>query len=112
LRRRLEGHADLDAVADAVEVLVADSAFASFDQLGSLRLPSLVVASHDQWDALHPRRTAEAYASALAAAQLVSEAPDHVPLAWRPRRIAQLVAQFARRVPFPTRSPTWSPCLD
>jgi pimeloyl-ACP methyl ester carboxylesterase len=98
LRRRLDDHADLGAVADAVEGLVEDVAFASLEQLGAIRVPAVVVASHDRWDGLHPYATAEAWAHALPRGRLVAEAPDHVPLAWRPRRVAELVAEFAREL--------------
>lgn len=103
LHRRLERHADLDAVADAVEGLVPDVAFSSFDQLRALRVPSVVVASRDHWDGLHPYEIAAAWAQALPRGRLVCEPPGRVPLAWRPRRLADLVADFAARLAVPAK---------
>lgn len=107
LRRRLESHADLAAVADAVEVLVEDVAFSPLERLNEIRVPSLVVASHDRWDRLHPYRTAEAWADALPDGRLVTEPPHRAPLAWRPRRLAELVVRFAHERLRPRRSTPW-----
>ena len=100
-RQRLEGHHDLGAVADAVEVVPRSSAFdGGLDALRSLELPVLVVASRDSSDPGHPLEVAEAYVERLPDAELAVEDEGHSPLAWQGARLSRTIADFlSRRLP-------------
>lgn len=94
-RARMEKHRHLDAVAEAMRVIATSQPFDSIDELEFLDLPTLVVASHDDADPGHPYAVAEAYASKLPAARLVSEERGKSPLAWQGGRLAREIARFA-----------------
>ena len=97
-RQRLEGHRDLGAVADAVEVVPRSTAFVGgLEALGSLDLPVLLVGSRDEADPGHPLEVAEAYADALPRAELAIEDAGHSPLAWQGARLSRTIADFLSR---------------
>jgi pimeloyl-ACP methyl ester carboxylesterase len=106
LRDRLTGHDDLGAVADAVQVLMRDRAFDRFGELAAVRCPVLVVGSRDDLDPLHPLKVACAYRRALPGSTWACEEPGRLPIAWRGRRLAQLVLKLAQPAPStPARAP-------
>lgn len=97
-RQRLEAHRDLEAVADAIEVVPRSSAFqGGLEALRSLDLPVLVVASRDESDPGHPREVAEAYVETLPRAELAIEEEGDSPLAWQGARLSRTIAEFLSR---------------
>lgn len=93
-RERMLLHRDRGAVVEALRQVPRSRPFAGLEELESLRLPALVVASHDDADPGHPRVVAEAYAARLPLARLVGEAPGESPLAWQGGRLAREIAAF------------------
>jgi pimeloyl-ACP methyl ester carboxylesterase len=98
ITQRLGTHRDLLAVADALAAVPRSRPFESFSQLATITAPTLVIASRDEADPEHPRATAEAYAEAIAGAELAIEEEGRSPLAWQggqlSRRVAALVASL------------------
>jgi pimeloyl-ACP methyl ester carboxylesterase len=101
-RRRFERHLDLEAVADALEVILRAKPFRAFAQLQAIGVPALVVGTRDQFDPRHPLALAEAYAAALPNVEFACEEPGSVPLGWGGRRLSALIARLAERA-------TWEP---
>jgi len=95
-RERMLRHRDLKAVAAALREVPRSRPFGDLEELGSIEVPALVVASHDAADPGHPYETAAAYAEHLPQARLVSEAEGHSPLAWQGGRLSREIAGFAR----------------
>jgi pimeloyl-ACP methyl ester carboxylesterase len=93
-RERLLTHEHPDAVAEAIREVPRDQPFDGLSELEFLDLPALVVASHDEVDPGHPRAVAEAYASRLPHARLISEQPGESPLAWQGGRLSREIAAF------------------
>jgi pimeloyl-ACP methyl ester carboxylesterase len=93
-RDRMLGHRHLGAVVEALREVPASRPFGSLDELAALTVPTLVVASGDQADPGHPRAVAEAYASRIPGARLVSEAAGSSPLAWQGGRLSREIAAF------------------
>lgn len=93
-RERLGVHRHLDALVDALREVPASRPFESLEQLGSLDLPTLVVASRDEADPGHPYAAAEAYAEAIPGARLISEAEGESPLAWQGGRLSREIRSF------------------
>jgi len=93
-RERIERNERLDAVAAALRETPRSRPFGGLEQLGSLDLPALVVASGDEADPGHPRQVAEAYAERLPQARLIGEAEGESPLAWQGGRLAREIAAF------------------
>ena len=93
-RDRLGHHRDLGAVVEAIREVPRSIPFDGIAELGGLDLPVLVVASHDEADPGHPHSVAEAYATALPNATLISEEPGQSPLAWQGGRLSREIAAF------------------
>lgn len=93
-RERMLEHEHLPAVVEALREVPRSRPFESLDELEELRVPTLVVASHDDADPGHPYAAAEAYAEALPEARLVSEAAGESPLAWQGGRLSREIAAF------------------
>jgi pimeloyl-ACP methyl ester carboxylesterase len=94
-RERLSLHQHPEALAQAMREVPRSVAFEGMSELESLDVPTLVVASHDAADPGHPYSIAEAYASAIPGARLVSEAEGDSPLAWQGGRLSREIAAFA-----------------
>ena len=94
-RERLSRHRHPDAVAQAMREVPRSLPFEGLAKLESLDVPALVVASHDEADPGHPYAVAEAYATSLPAARLISEEEGESPLAWQGGRLSREVAAFA-----------------
>jgi pimeloyl-ACP methyl ester carboxylesterase len=92
LRQRLAAHEHPLAVADALEAVPRSPPFERFDQLGALRVPTIVVASRDEADPGHPLAAGEAYADAIPGARLAVEEPGRAPLAWQGGQLSRLIA--------------------
>lgn len=97
-RQRIERHRDLDAVARAVRVVPRSQAFASFDELEGLDVPTLVVGSRDDADPGHPLDVAREYARRLPRAELAVEDEGDSPLAWQGARLSRTIGDFLDRV--------------
>jgi pimeloyl-ACP methyl ester carboxylesterase len=102
-RERLERHRDPDAVADALRQVPRSIAFDGLDELRTLDIPALVVASHDDADPSHPYAIAEAWAEALPQGRLVSEERGQSPLAWQGGRLSRVIADFLEEPAVRTR---------
>ena len=95
LRQRLSQHEHPAAVADALQAVPRSRPFATWDELGAIAAPTVVVASRDEADPGHPYAVAEAYARGLPGARLVSEEPGRSPLAWQGGQLSRVVAELA-----------------
>lgn len=93
-RERMLRHRRLDAVADALRQVSRSRPFESMDELDTLRVPALVVASHDAADPGHPYAIAAEYAERLPLARLTSEAEGESPLAWQGGKLSREIAAF------------------
>jgi 3-oxoadipate enol-lactonase len=101
IRQRLERHRHPAAVAAALRVVPRSSAFEGLEQLERLRMPTLIVASHDDVDPEHPYELAKAYVERIPGAELVSEERGESPLAWRGTRLSRAIGAFLERHALP-----------
>ncbi len=62
--------------------------FGEIADLGAITVPTVVIGSGDGADPEHPFAIAEAYASAIPGARLVSDPPDSSPIAWQGSRLS------------------------
>ena len=97
-RDRMLRHRHLDAIVAALRAVPRSRPFDSLEQLEGLRVPALVVASHDAADPGHPRSVAAAYAERLPLARLAGEAEGESPLAWQGGRLSREIASFCAGV--------------
>jgi pimeloyl-ACP methyl ester carboxylesterase len=97
-RQRMERHADLASVAQALREVPHSVAWKGLDALSELEVPVLVVGSQDDSDWLHPLGVAEEYCRKLPNAELVVEDRGESPLAWQGARLSNLIADFFERV--------------
>jgi pimeloyl-ACP methyl ester carboxylesterase len=95
LRQRMAQHADLGAVADALQEVPRSRPFESLDELRALAMPAVVVADRDEADPGHPLAVGEAYAAAIPGARLLVEAPGRSPLAWQGGQLSRVIAELA-----------------
>jgi pimeloyl-ACP methyl ester carboxylesterase len=97
-KQRMERHADLAAVADALREVPRSVAWKGLEPLAELDVPVLIVGSQDEADRLHPLGVAEEYARKLPRAELVVEDSGDSPLAWQGARLSNVIADFFERV--------------
>jgi 3-oxoadipate enol-lactonase len=102
-RQRLERHAHLQAIPNALRVVPRSDAFAGLEPLEHLEVPVLVVGSRDEADRIHPLAVAEEYARRLPRSELLVEDEDESPIAWRGARLSRAIADFLKRVGYPPR---------
>ena len=100
-RQRMERHADLASVAQALREVPSSIAWKGLDPLSELEVPVLVVGSQDESDGLHPLGVAEEYCRKLPKCDLVVEDKGESPLAWQGARLSNLIADFFERVGYP-----------
>lgn len=93
-RERIGLHRHPEALVRALREVTRSRPFESLQELRSLRVPALVVASHDEADPGHPYAVAAAYAEALPNSRLISEAEGESPLAWQGGRLSREIAAF------------------
>jgi len=93
-RERIGLHRHPEAIAEALRGVTRSRPFGSLEELRSLRMPALVVASHDEADPGHPYAVAAAYAEAMPNARLISEAEGESPLAWQGGKLSREIAAF------------------
>jgi pimeloyl-ACP methyl ester carboxylesterase len=102
LRQRLSAHEHPLAVADALEAVPRSRPFASWEELGRIAAPTVVIASRDEADPSHPLAVAERYAAAIPGAELVVEDPGppaRSPLAWQGGQLSKVLAELLQRAP-------------
>ena len=97
-RQRMERHADLTAVAQALREIPSSIAWKGLDALSELEVPVLVIGSQDDSDWLHPLGVAEEYCRKLPNSELVVEDKGDSPLAWQGARLSNAIADFFERV--------------
>ena len=97
-RQRMERHADLAAVGQALREVPRSIAWKGLEQLSHLEVPVLVVGSQDDSDWLHPLGVAQEYCRKLPNCELVVEEKGDSPLAWQGARLSNLIADFLERV--------------
>jgi pimeloyl-ACP methyl ester carboxylesterase len=97
-RQRMERHRHPEAVAQALRVVPRSRAFEGLEALEDLEVPTLVVGSRDEGDALHPLEVAEEYARRLPHAELAVEAEGESPLAWHGARLSRKIGDFLESV--------------
>jgi len=97
LRQRMAQHADLGALADALQATPRSHPYESLAQLGALDVPALVVADRDEADPGHPLAVGEAYAAAIPGARLLVEEPGRSPIAWQGGQLSRAIAELAAR---------------
>jgi pimeloyl-ACP methyl ester carboxylesterase len=98
LRQRLSSHEHPLALADALEVVPRSHPFERVEQLGALRVPTVVVGSRDEADPGHPLAVAERYAAGIPGARLVVEdaaEPARSPIAWQGGQLSRVIAELA-----------------
>jgi pimeloyl-ACP methyl ester carboxylesterase len=93
-RERIGLHRHPQALVQALRGVSRSQPFQSLDELRSLQMPALVVASHDEADPGHPYAVAAAYAEALPEARLISEPVGGSPLAWQGGKLSREIAAF------------------
>jgi len=97
-RQRMERHADLSSVAQALREVPHSIAWKGLGALSELEVPVLVVGSQDDADFLHPLGVAEEYCRKLPNAELIVEDKGQSPLAWQGARLSNAIADFFERV--------------
>jgi pimeloyl-ACP methyl ester carboxylesterase len=97
-RQRIERNRDLQAVADALRVVPRSRAFDGLEQLEGLDVPTLVAATRDRADPMHPLALAQEYAERLPRGELVVEDEGETPLAWQGARLSRAIGDFLDRV--------------
>ena len=97
-RQRMERHADLASVGQALREVPSSVAWKGLEPLSKLEVPVLVVGSQDDSDWLHPLGVAEEYCRKLPNCELVVEEKGQSPLAWQGARLSNLIADFFERV--------------
>lgn len=93
LRQRMESHAHLEAVADALEQVPRSKPFDSLSDLSEIACPAIVVGSRDEPDPGHPLATAQAYAQALSC-EMILEDQGKSPVAWQGGRLSKIIAEL------------------
>jgi pimeloyl-ACP methyl ester carboxylesterase len=93
-RERMARHRHPDALVPALREVPRSLPFDGLEELETLDVPALVVASYDEADPGHPYAIAEAWAERLPAGRLVSEEPGKSPLAWQGGRLSRAIADF------------------
>ena len=98
-RQRMGLHRHPEAVARALREVSRSRPFEGLEELETLDVPALVVASYDEADHGHPYAIAEAWAERLPRARLASEEPGKSPLAWQGGRLSRVIADFLDEAP-------------
>jgi 3-oxoadipate enol-lactonase len=101
IRQRLALHEHPRAVADALQAVPRSRPFEALQELAAISVPVTVVASSDEPDPEHPQAVGEAYAHAIAGAQLVTDEPGRSPVAWQGSQLSKVIADVAARAELP-----------
>ncbi len=98
LRQRLSAHDYPLAVADALQAVPRSRPFERWDELRSVAVPTVVIASRDEADPTHPLAVGERYAAAIPGARLVVEEPGSSPIAWQGGQLSKVLAELSESV--------------
>jgi hypothetical protein len=93
-RERMLAQQHPEALVEALREVPRSRPFEALEELSAVEVPVLVIASNDDADPGHPYEAAAAYAEALPAARLTSEAEGESPLAWQGGRLSRVLAAF------------------
>jgi len=93
-RQRMQLHRHPEGVVRALREVPRSLPFEGLEELETLDVPALVVASYDEADPGHPYAIAEAWAERLPAGRLISEEPGKSPLAWQGGRLSRAIGDF------------------
>ncbi|HEY8083961.1 MAG TPA: alpha/beta hydrolase [Solirubrobacterales bacterium] len=93
-RERMLLHRHPEAIVEALRQVARSRPFEGLPDLRAVRVPTLVVASHDEADPGHPYEAAEAYAEQIPDARLISEQAGESPLAWQGGKLSREIAAF------------------
>jgi pimeloyl-ACP methyl ester carboxylesterase len=96
-RQRMERHEYPGAVAAALRVVPHSLAWRGWEPVERLEVPTLVVASRDEADALHPLAVAQEYVRRLPHGELAVEEEGQSPLAWQGARLSKVIGDFLER---------------
>jgi pimeloyl-ACP methyl ester carboxylesterase len=91
VRQRMDGHDDLQAVADALGLVPRSRPFESWEALRAIAAPVMIVGSRDEVDPEHPFAIAQRYAEEIPGARLVVEEPGRSPIAWQGGQLSRLL---------------------
>ena len=97
IRQRLALHEHPAAVADALRAVPRSRPFNAIGDLGSINVPTVVVASDDAADPEHPRAVGEAYAEAIPGARLITDEPGKSPVAWQGSQMSKIIASVVEQ---------------
>jgi pimeloyl-ACP methyl ester carboxylesterase len=97
LRQRLSAHEHPLAVADALQAVPRSRPFERWDELRSVEVPTVVIASRDEPDPTHPLAVGERYAAAIPRARLAVEEPGSSPIAWQGGQLSKVLAGLVER---------------
>lgn len=105
-RARMLLHRHPQALVTALRDMARSRPFGSLEELRTLAMPALVVASHDDPDPGHPYAVALEYAERLPRSRLISESPGESPLAWQGGKLSREIAAFCADLAVPGRGRT------
>ena len=97
IRQRLALHEHPEAVADALRAVPRSRPFNAMSDLGTINVPTAVVASDDAADPEHPRAVGEAYAEAIPGARLITDEPGKSPVAWQGSQMSKIIASVVEQ---------------
>jgi pimeloyl-ACP methyl ester carboxylesterase len=100
-RQRMERHRSPAGVAAALRTVPYSTAFDGLDRLESLEVPTLIVASRDEADWMHPEAVARDYERRLPNVELAMEDEGQAPLAWQGARLSGVIGDFLERSGYP-----------
>jgi pimeloyl-ACP methyl ester carboxylesterase len=95
IRQRLSQHEYPEGVADALRAVPRSRPFREMGELGGITVPTAVVASNDDADPGHPQVVGEEYARTIPGARLVTDEPEHSPIAWQGSQLSKVIAEIA-----------------
>lgn len=94
LHQRLSAHDHPLAVADALEAVPRSKPFESWQELGKIGVPTVVIASRDEADPTHPLATGERYAAMIPGARLAVEELGSSPIAWQGGQLSKVLGEL------------------
>jgi pimeloyl-ACP methyl ester carboxylesterase len=95
LRQRLSAHDHPLAVADALQAVPRSRPFERWEELRSIGVPTVVIASRDEADPTHPLAVGERYAAAIPSAKLLVEEPGNSPIVWQGGQLSKALAELS-----------------
>ncbi|HEY7934144.1 MAG TPA: alpha/beta hydrolase [Solirubrobacteraceae bacterium] len=98
LYQRLSAHDHPLAVADALETVPRSKPFEDLEQLTTLTVPTIVIASRDDADPGHPLAVGRSYSQSIPGASLIVESSEQSPIAWQGGKLSSLIAELSGRV--------------